>query len=148
MKNNGTASSAVVVTASPESTGWMFWSDLISAVMPNAKPSPSTSNSAARYQPGARSLRGSGTRVRVRTGTASETAVAISWSPPASPRGPRPSLCHAREIADKRLDLGRRESLSERRGHHTLRVTGRDVGVWIHDRGVDARRKRCTTDPL
>ena len=65
MKNSGTTISATVVTALPETTGWMCWSHRISAVMPNAKPSPSTSNSAARYQPGARSFGGSGTRVPV-----------------------------------------------------------------------------------
>ena len=44
-----------------------------------------------RYQPGARSFGGSGTRVRVCRAMGSETAVAISRSPPVA----SPSLCHA-----------------------------------------------------
>src|SRR5437660_5438405 len=112
-----------MVMASPEITGCWCWSQRMRAVIPTAKPNPKTSKIAARYQPGARSLGGSGTRVRVRAATGSETAVAISWAPPAVPSGtsgPRLSLCDAGGIIDKDMVLRLGDRLPEAGRHHSL----------------------------
>src|SRR3979490_1880423 len=111
MKNSGTASSATIVIALPSMIGCSCISHRISTTSPNAKANPSTSYSAARYQPGARSL----------------AAIAIR----ASPRGRGTgscgySLCHARDEVDERLDLGLRQGLGERLGHHVGPLAGRD----------------------
>src|SRR3981081_1053178 len=99
MKNSGTAISATIVIALPSRIGCWGISHLIRAGRPKENAKPITSNSAARYQPGARSLAGMGIR--------------------ASPRGRgyracRSSLCHAREEVDERLNLGLRQGLGER----------------------------------
>src|SRR5690348_14075799 len=110
----------------------------MSTVSPNAKPKPITSNSAARYQPGARSFAGmgiSGTpspcRTKLRPGTTSD----------ASPSG-YPSLGHARNEVHQVLYLRGRQGLREVLRHGVGRESGRDVGVRLDDRFHDELLER------
>src|SRR5438105_2144304 len=119
MKNSGTAISATIVIALPSMIGCSCISDLIRTVSPKANPKPITSYSAARYQPGARSLARTGIR--------------------ASPRGRGSgscwfSLCHAREEVDERLNLRLRQGLPERLWHDIRAIPRSDEGVRLDDR--------------
>src|SRR3954447_26754436 len=110
----------------------------MSTVSPTAKPNPSTSNSAARYQPGARSFAGmgiSGPPSPCRTKLRPETTSA------ASPAG-YPSLGHARNEVHQVLYLRGLQSLREGLRHGVGREPRRDEGVRLDDRFLDELLER------
>src|SRR5947209_15189126 len=150
-KNSGTASRATIVIALPSITGCWCIAKRIRTVSPNAKAKPMTMNMAARYQPGARSFGGSGTRVRTgRCATGSGASVAIGGSPSSlfASESSFPLLCHASQEGDERLDLAGAQRLCEVRGHHPGPIAGRYVCVRVDDRRVDALVEREPADLL